>query len=259
MQYHPTNARRREAPTNAIRIQQSRSDYPSRCTSREPLTCVHPGTPPAIHAHRPRSRCVYLCVNRTGMLSCIAAVSDHLDARAREAGWMELGGCRAGEVVTRFSSFSAASPRWRISNRQSPARLENAATHTKQTSEANSNRHFSEGVEPDVTLSLAHFPPANGEERSFHTLPSLGMTTKKQMAGGQSANRFCSASPHLHFPTAHSRSVLPAGSAPHPLQRGRAVLCQLRTRTHSFRAFLIASAFIRKSLISYKTNARGRF
>jgi hypothetical protein len=146
-----------------------------------------------------------------------------------------------------------------ISNRQFLVRLENAATHTKQTSEANSNRHFSDGVEPDVTLSLAHFPPAKGEERSFHTLPSFGMTTKKQMAGGQSANRFCSASPHLHFPTAPSRSVLPADSAPHPLQRGRAILCQLRTRTHSFRAFLIASAFIRKSLISYKTNARGRF
>src|ERR1700722_14628024 len=52
------------------------------------------------------------------MLSCIADVSGSLDAR-KEAGWMEPGGCRSGEVVTCVSSRSAARQRWRVSNRHS--------------------------------------------------------------------------------------------------------------------------------------------
>jgi hypothetical protein len=82
---------------------------------------------------------------------------------------------RSRAIFTR-SATAATHPR--ISNSHFLVRLENAATRRKQTPEVNPNRHFSEGVEPDVTLSLAHFPPANGEEGSFHTLRSFGMTTK---------------------------------------------------------------------------------
>jgi hypothetical protein len=39
------------------------------------------------------------------MLSCIAAVAGRLDARAREPGGMEQGGCRSREVVARFQAF----------------------------------------------------------------------------------------------------------------------------------------------------------
>jgi hypothetical protein len=84
-----------------------------------------------------------------------------------------------------FARSATASPHPRISNRQFLVRLENAATPRKQTPEVNPNRHFSEGGRPDVTLWFAHFPPANGEEGSFHTLRSFGMTTKTDRRRGR--------------------------------------------------------------------------
>jgi hypothetical protein len=120
-----------------------------------------------------------------------------------------------------FARSATTSPhlhlRARISNRQFLVRLENAATPRKQTPEVNPNRHFSEGGRPDVTLSLAHFPTANGEKGSFHALRSFGMTTQTDRRRGEHESlplRLLS-SPHANPPLA----VIQRSSATKDLSR----------------------------------------
>jgi hypothetical protein len=68
------------------------------------------------------------------------------------------------DVPQNFSlSFAAgcpefpSSPNFPISNRQWLARLENAATHRKQTSEVDSNRHFWEGYCAPARARISRF------------------------------------------------------------------------------------------------------
>jgi hypothetical protein len=58
---------------------------------------------------------------------------------------MEPGGCRSREIVRRFSGFSVAGRRWRMSNRHFLVRFENVATCRKQKVQVHPNRHISEG------------------------------------------------------------------------------------------------------------------
>jgi len=108
------------------------------------------------------------------VLSCIAAVSGSLDARAREADWMEPGGCRAGEVVTRFSSVSASSQRWRVSNRHS-CDLKTSQPAENKRPNVRPNRHFKgcfqhvfrAGSVCSLPVSIFEFPFSAFPDRHF--------------------------------------------------------------------------------------------